>query len=218
MRQSSSLAVAVCCSLLVHVKASNMVDNENVELAFGLVCAAGMATSIGAAVVFWPGAVDRFDHIMLARCLALAAGVMLYVSFIEIFKKSGDAFAEAGHAANDAYMYGTLTFFSGFVVMAGLDKLVHWIDPHHSHDDPLARPSEQATGGAVTASKLEHRLEASEDSPPTTTEPTTPPDLEEGAGDGAAAAVPTDQESKLHRMGLMTALAIAIHNFPEVRR
>ena len=41
---------------------------------------------------------------VLAGCLGISAGVMLYVSFVEIFVKSLGAFEEAGNGASDAYL------------------------------------------------------------------------------------------------------------------
>lgn len=57
----------------------------NVALAFGLVAAAGLSTTIGAAAAFVMPYSNSSKNLFLAASLALAAGVMLYVSFIEIF-------------------------------------------------------------------------------------------------------------------------------------
>lgn len=42
---------------------------------------------------------------------------MTYVSFVEIFNKSQSSFLDAGHSERDAYLYATLCFFGGVVVM-----------------------------------------------------------------------------------------------------
>ena len=62
-------------------------SNENVGLAFGLVAAAAGSTAIGAAVVFFPRIVKLASRRVLAASLGFSAGVMTYVSFIEIFEK-----------------------------------------------------------------------------------------------------------------------------------
>ena len=54
----------------------------NLGLAFGLVTAAGLSTCIGAAISF---VMPRNKNLFLAAALAIAAGVMLFVSFTEIF-------------------------------------------------------------------------------------------------------------------------------------
>lgn len=59
--------------------------NDNVSLAFILTLAASLSTTIGAAGVFFAQLQNR---IVLAGSLGLSAGVMLYVSFIEIFEDS----------------------------------------------------------------------------------------------------------------------------------
>ena len=60
----------------------------NGAVAFGLTCGAGLCTCLGASVVYFPSLVKFTDNAFLAKSLSLAAGVMIYVSFIEIFLKS----------------------------------------------------------------------------------------------------------------------------------
>ena len=92
-------------------------DNENVGIAFALVIGAGASTGLGASVVFFPSLVKLASKKTLAGGLGLSAGVMTYVSFVEIFNKSLVAFTNAGFDANDAYVYATLCFFGGVVAM-----------------------------------------------------------------------------------------------------
>lgn len=119
-------------------------------LAFTLVTLAGACTGIGASLVFYK-CVTKSNERILAGALGFSAGVMLYVTFIEIFQKSLEGFVEAG-LSGASYAVATITFFSGLVLMYLIEKLVE-------------------------------RLRKNED--------------------------------KLSKMGFMTALAIAIHNFPE---
>ena len=96
---------------------------DDAPLGFGLVCGAGAATMLGAGIVFLPGCFaaltsDKF----LASCLAIAAGVMLYVSMVEIFVKSVDAYKDAGEKEDDAYLYGTCSLFGGMIVNMLLGK------------------------------------------------------------------------------------------------
>lgn len=58
---------------------------DNVGLAFGIVAAAGLSTTIGAALAFIMPYSRSPKNLFLAACLAIAAGVMIYVSFVEIF-------------------------------------------------------------------------------------------------------------------------------------
>jgi ZIP family zinc transporter len=93
------------------------VSNENVGVAFALVIGAGGATAIGASVVFFPRLVKLASRRVLASSLALSAGVMTYVSFVEILQKSLASFIDAGHTEEQATLYSTLCFFGGVVVM-----------------------------------------------------------------------------------------------------
>ena len=98
-------------------------------LAFLLVCAAGGSTCIGAAVVYHPTYIRFANKRTLGGALGLSAGVMLYVSFIEIFSKSQIAFEDAGFSEANSYLFATLCFFFGFVLMLVLNKIVHLLDP-----------------------------------------------------------------------------------------
>jgi len=89
----------------------------NVGLALGVVCAAGAATAVGASVVFFPKLVAMASRRVLAGSLGLSAGVMTYVSFAEIFVKSVDEFSVASGDEDLGYIYATLSFFGGVVLM-----------------------------------------------------------------------------------------------------
>jgi len=111
------------------------VDNPNVGVAFALVCGAGAATALGASVVFFPSLVKLASRRVLAAALGVSAGVMTYVSFVEIFNKSLGSFIDAGHTEERAYLYATLCFFGGVVAMLLVDFAVRCIsgDHHHHH-------------------------------------------------------------------------------------
>jgi len=102
-----------------------MSSGGNVGLAFGLTVAAGLCTTVGAAIVFCARLANAK---FLAGSLGFSAGVMLYVSFAEIFlRKSVAAFEDASYSEVEAYRYSTLAFFGGFLVIFLLDQLVHLI-------------------------------------------------------------------------------------------
>lgn len=89
----------------------------NVGVALGLVCGAGAATAVGASVVFFPSLVKLASRRVLAASLGLSAGVMTYVSFVEIFVKSVDGFVDSGIDPDLSYIYATLSFFGGVLLM-----------------------------------------------------------------------------------------------------
>lgn len=80
--------------------------------------------------MFFPSLVKLASRRVLAASLGLSAGVMTYVSFVEIFAKSVDGFAqylgveeeglsdeEVEEKENAAFVYATLSFFGGVLVM-----------------------------------------------------------------------------------------------------
>lgn len=144
---------------------------SNVLLAFGLTLFAGLATGIGSAIAF---AAKRSNYRFLSISTGFSAGVMLYVSFMEIMPK-GTAALTAEYGDYWAAWIGVASFFGGLLVIALIDTLIP------SAENPHEAPSEAASEGLLR-------------------------------GDSA---FPPREHRKLVRMGLITALAIGIHNFPE---
>mmetsp|Transcript_23405 Transcript_23405/g.28869 ORF Transcript_23405/g.28869 Transcript_23405/m.28869 type:complete len:416 (-) Transcript_23405:560-1807(-) len=212
---------------------------ENVALAFGLVAASGLSTTFGAAMVFS----DRLFHVannsVLGAALGFSGGVMLYVSFVEIFQKSVTDFEKcdclwdgADENESAAYVMATICFFCGVVIMYVLNFVVHKISHcaghGHSHDPPSLFTSESAgsklkptrfdveDAGAPRTLFDEAAVEAINDAPDN-----------EGIKDADAhrkdsvdeASIPDEtilsEKKRLSHMGSMTALAIGLHNFPE---
>ena len=100
---------------------NNSYTGNNIGLAFGLTIGAGLATTVGALLPFVP-LVKRSNTQFLAVGLGLAAGVMLYVSFTEIWKKSRDNFCCVTPEHFDVAV--TSCFFGGIVLTILLDLLV----------------------------------------------------------------------------------------------
>lgn len=185
--------------------------DKNAGLGFALVVMAGLSTAIGAAVVFFRQLVHLANKLVLAAGLGFSAGVMFYVSFVEIFVKSNGAFTEHGMEENDAYTVATACFFAGLFMMKVLGWLTQKLDSKHEccHDAPLS------TEGSPSQNEA-------------SSQPSSMPGGEEGAAnldgivceDGNKSAAETQEkvqgdEKALRAMGLKTALAIGIHNFPE---
>ena len=132
-------------------------------LAFLLTLVAGGATSIGAALgVMGRGTSPK----VLAGGLGLSAGVMLYVSFVELLPE-GARILSGGSAEPGADGRGTalavLSFFVGIAVIALIDRTVpEAVSPHEfagrmqgSHGRAeLRAPDEQAADRALKARLL----------------------------------------------------------------
>lgn len=105
-------------------------DTQTVLFAFGLTVFAGLATGLGSALAFFTRQTNtRF----LSVSLGFSAGVMLYVSFVEIMSKARTALtAEWGNVAGS--WYTAAAFFGGIVFIALIDKLVpDYENPHELH-------------------------------------------------------------------------------------
>ena len=138
-------------------------ETGNFWFAFGLTLFAGLSTGIGSALAFFTKSTNtRF----LSVSLGFSAGVMVYVSFVEILQKARISLIP-GYGEKMAAWYAVLAFFAGILIIALIDKLIP--SPENPHE--IKRVEDMARNN--------------------------------------------NRDPKLVRMGLFTALAIAIHNFPE---
>lgn len=163
---------------------------NNVLFAFLITLFAGMATGVGSIIAFFA---KRSNYRFLSVAMGFSAGVMLYVSFVEIFTKGASALTEAygdywGTWANVA------AFFGGMLLIGLIDNLIPAGENPHE-----ARSRENRA-------KLHDKAHPFEEKPSRGSEKVaTSPASQAGEG----------EQKPLMRMGLFTALAIAIHNFPE---
>jgi len=135
--------------------------------AFGLTAFAGLSTGIGSALAFYT---RQTNHKFLSVALGFSAGVMIYVSLIEIFAKARASLEDV--YGTWGYWVTTLAFFGGIAIIALIDKVVpKYENPHEARDVV----DMNATRAGVTRRS----------------------------------------DTALFRMGIFSALAIAIHNFPE---
>lgn len=161
---------------------------RDVWIAFGLTLFAGMATAIGSLIAF---KAKRTDYRFLSVATGFSAGVMLYVSFVEIFFKGVESLTER-FGETGAHWINAASFFGGMLLIGLIDNLIPAAEnPHEIHSEaeilPLHDPSAPVPDfGALSATGVK------------------PPDTHDHRA-----------HRKLLRMGLFTALAIGIHNFPE---
>jgi ZIP family zinc transporter len=170
---------------------------------------------------------------------------MLFISFVEILSiKAVEGFIGAGYSDAQAYIFANLMFFCGIGITMVLDFFVHTLMagpvPGHDHGHELDHDHDVDFGArspsSSAAARLDHEHPGGEPdvidvesgaytiftirnnpcaegvgkaSPPVETKPS--PDKSH-----SMRSVPggtSDQELK--QMGLITGLAIALHNFPE---
>lgn len=138
-------------------------DFNTLLFAFGLTLFAGLSTGIGSAIAFFA---RKTNTKFLSVALGFSAGVMIYVSTIDIFVKAKESLI--GFLGDTKGQWVTIgAFFGGIFLIAAIDKFV---------------PSSQNPHESRKVEELQN---------------------------------PSMDNAKLMRMGVFTALAIAIHNFPE---
>jgi ZIP family zinc transporter len=164
---------------------------NNLWIALGLTVFAGLATGIGSIIAF---TARRTNYRFLSVATGFSAGVMLYVSFVEIFFKGVAALCSRYGDIRGAWI-NAAAFFGGIVLIGLIDNLIPSAEnPHETHSEAETRPLHDST-----APFPEFQVQA----------PVTAGELAVGTHDHSP------HHRKLLRMGLFTALAIGIHNFPE---
>jgi ZIP family zinc transporter len=139
-------------------------NSENFLFAFGLTVFAGLSTGIGSAMAFLS---KNFNPKFLAGSLGFSAGVMIYVSLIEIFPKAKDSLTLL-YGPKQGYWLTVIAFFGGIALIA----LIDWVVPSYENPHELKNFDYSDSDYAI-------------------------------------------HNKKLMRMGMFSAIAITIHNFPE---
>lgn len=96
-----------------------MFELENVFFAFLLTILAGLSTIFGVLLLNKKNLSDEF----LSLCLGFSAGVMIYVSLVEIFQKGLINFVNFKGEKN-GYLYTMFLFFCGILFMILIDKFL----------------------------------------------------------------------------------------------
>ena len=105
---------------------------NNFWSAFSLTLLAGLSTGIGAALAFFTRA---NNHTILSVGMGFSAGVMVYISFVEILDKSRYAF-ESLYGSINGELLTLLAFFGGFALSFAIDRLIpDDVNPHELRQD-----------------------------------------------------------------------------------
>lgn len=209
-------------------------DFENVGIAMALVTVAGLATGLGAAVVFFPSIVKLASRRVLAGSLGFSGGVMVYVSFVEIFGKSMSAFEDAFGEGEEgkAYAYATLCFFAGVVVMMALNLVVTALLGGHAHGHRGSGDEQRVTSATRSGNEESNneqivqgptccdddpvgRLEEIQKMGTQLEDRKADPSLSDNEEIDEVCKATDDENRRLVAMGMNTAFAIGLHNFPE---
>jgi ZIP family zinc transporter len=134
-------------------------SNSHILFAFLLTAVAGLSTGIGSLIALLA---KKTNTNFLSLSLGFSAGIMIYVSFMEMMPQGLKELSGA-YGEKVGTLYLTLAFFAGIVIVNLIDFLIpEQINPHEAHG------VEEMTNN-----------------------------------------------TQLKRAGIMVAISIAIHNFPE---
>ncbi|WP_288751010.1 ZIP family metal transporter [uncultured Corynebacterium sp.] len=118
-----------------------------VGIALGISLLAGLSTGFGGLIVALkraPGAG------FLAGALGFSAGVMVYISFVELLPQGIEGLAEAGSPR--AELWGTVAFFAGIGLIALIDRLVpEEINPHEEPSESGVSKAQLRSVGVLSA-------------------------------------------------------------------
>jgi len=166
---------------------------SNILFAFGLTLFAGLSTGIGGAIAFFT---KKTNKKLLSVALGFSAGVMIYVSMVEIFFKARESISlELGDKIG--YIVTVIAFFGGMLLIALIDKLVpSFENPHEVRSvEDIENPEEEKKRNLMKMGKFAALAIAIHNFP-----------------EGLATFTSALQDPSL---GIAIAIAIAIHNIPE---
>ncbi|CUH95236.1 Zinc transporter ZupT [Propionispora sp. 2/2-37] len=165
---------------------------ENFWLAFALTSFAGLSTGIGSLMALFA---KRTDTRLLCAALGFSAGVMIYVSMIELMSEAKASLVHyAGHSLGGWLAVGG--FFGGMLLISLIDRLVpHPVNPHEVSHVEKAGSQEHKDQKLLRMGVFTGLAVAIHNFP-----------------EGIASFLATINDPA---MGMMIAVAIAIHNIPE---
>lgn len=112
-------------------------STHNYLTAFLLTLIAGLSTSIGALLAFFS---KEKNYTVLSLGLGFSAGVMIYISFVEILVKSKNSLSSL--YSNPVYgeLLSIICFFSGIAIIALIDRVIpDDVNPHEIKEDSELR-------------------------------------------------------------------------------
>jgi len=150
------------------------IGTKEILIAFAMTLIAGLSTGFGSLLAL---SAKKTNTKFLSVSLGFSAGVMLYVSFVEIFPKAETALT-ADYPTLGPWI-NVIAFFGGMFLIALIDKLIPKLQNPHEVSSIEELESLNLSEEEVEKKKKEV------------------------------------SSKKLLRTGMFTALALAIHNFPE---
>ena len=105
---------------------------NNVAIAFLITALAGLSTGIGSCIPFFG---KKTNTKFLAVALGFSAGVMIYVSMLELLPNAMDSLG-ASFGAKQGTLWAIIAFFAGIGAIAIIDKIIPENENPHSVTSP----------------------------------------------------------------------------------
>ena len=179
-----------------------VVAQSNVLVAFGLTLFAGLATGLGALVVFFT---RRPSFRLLSFGLGFSSGVMVYVSLVELLPTSMEITKRSTGSPTGAWI-ALACFFGGMIVSSVIDYLVP--EPANPHEAVSMEQIREAGPDDARVATPERKAAALARVGPLTALIVGIHNFPEGMATFASALADPS-------LGLTIAIAVAIHNIPE---
>ncbi|EGG20414.1 zinc/iron permease [Cavenderia fasciculata] len=187
--------------------------DENVVNAMLMCIISGLSTAIGGLFILF---MKSPSYKFLGYMLGFSSGVMIYISFMDLLPESA---AEIGFLPANGF------FFAGIIFFALVLKLVPEADEHehgpseetHEHSSVESSNTTTHTNSSSTTSTVVKRKNGADKTPPQS-----PPSSATTKQQQQSKQTKKPKEKKkqmsdayLKNLGVVTALGISLHNFPE---
>jgi len=179
--------------------------HNDIRNALLLPMGAGLSTVVGAFACYCISMeeIKKGQSKFLAGSLSYAAGVMIYVSFVALWPEAKEQF-ESGGTEDEllVHLYTGLSFFAGIIMGFGFKECVNRIDDQRN----IRKESHQNKNGLSVEMQSDiAKGHGSQEVGNKSEEP-------------SVIVVATNEDArraKILRTGIITAVSIAVHNFPE---
>ncbi|EGZ19309.1 hypothetical protein PHYSODRAFT_327592 [Phytophthora sojae] len=184
-------------------------------IAFGVNGAAALMMLVGGMVVFSSKLLRAANSLVLALALGTSGGVTLFIALVPLFsnsfskfedaftsnsEKSGSGSDDSDTIEGDAWLAATGSFSGGIIISYLIDFIVHQLTPGQN-------PNGTTRAQEVTRDSMESSSSKVDMRPP----------LEFIEDPGLDIFVRMDESAKQKHqaMGILSAIAVGIHNIPE---
>ncbi|GMF46361.1 unnamed protein product [Phytophthora fragariaefolia] len=183
----------------------------NLAVSFGVNGAAAMMMLVGGMVVFSSKLLGAANPLVLSLALGTSGGVTLFIALVPLFSNSFSEFTDAFTSDSDgssdddtiegdAWLATTASFSGGVLISYLVDFIVQQLTP-----------GQNSNGSTHTQEVTRDSL----DSPSSKVDIIPPVEFIEDSGLDIFIRMDESAKEKLQAMGILSAIAVGIHNIPE---